>query len=326
MSRKIDWENQIGRRLKLRDLHVFFTVVQCGSMAKAASQLGVSQPAVSEVIANLEHTLDVRLLDRRPQGIEPTIYGTALLKRSLAAFDELKQGIRDIEYLADPSAGEVRIGCAEFTASTLLPPVIQKFARNHPRVVLHVDQLVTPTLEFPALRERRVDVVIARLMRTVDEKRSEELNVEVLFNDYSVIAAGTQNQWTRRRKIDIAELIDEPWVLPPPSSWNSMIVAEAFRARGLDLPQVSLISLSIHLRASLIATGPYITVLPNSVMRGNRLAAKILPVDLPIRPWPVAVITLKNRMLNPPVQLFIDHLRSFTKSLSATSKLEDKSA
>ena len=107
MPTKIRTENQVGRRLKLRDLHVFFTVVQCGSMARAAGQLGVSQPTVSEVIADLEHTFGVRLLDRRPQGVEPTMYGAALFKRSVAAFDELKQSSRDIEFLPDPTAGEL---------------------------------------------------------------------------------------------------------------------------------------------------------------------------------------------------------------------------
>jgi len=90
MPRIIDADSQIGRRLKLRDLHLFFTVIQRGSMAKAAAHLGISQPAVSEVIADLEHTLGVRLFDRNPQGVEPTRYGQALLKRGLAAFDELK--------------------------------------------------------------------------------------------------------------------------------------------------------------------------------------------------------------------------------------------
>src|SRR5215469_13191009 len=114
MVRKIDWESQIGRRMKLRDLHVFSTVVQRGSMAKAAAHLGISQPAVSEVIADLEHTLGVRLFDRHPQGVEPTRYGQALFKRGLAAFDELKQGIRDIEFLSDPTSGELTIGHPEF--------------------------------------------------------------------------------------------------------------------------------------------------------------------------------------------------------------------
>src|SRR5450759_1685101 len=143
MAPKIDWESQIGRRLRLRDLHVLHTVIQHGSMAKAAIQLGVSQPSVSEVIADLEHALGVRLLDRSPQGIEPTIYATALLKRSLVAFDELKQGIRDIEFLADPTVGELRIGCPESISSSILPVIIQRFCEQYPRVVPNVD--VGPT-------------------------------------------------------------------------------------------------------------------------------------------------------------------------------------
>src|SRR5437016_762916 len=123
MLRKIDWESQIGRRLRLRDLHVFHTVVHQRSMAKAAVQLGVTQPAVSEVIADLEHALGVRLLDRSPQGVEPTMYGNALLKRSIAVFDELKQSIRDIEFLSDATTGEVRIGSIERPWFTLLPDV-----------------------------------------------------------------------------------------------------------------------------------------------------------------------------------------------------------
>src|SRR5215472_16454401 len=101
MLKKIDWEHQISRRLRLRDLHVFFTVAQNGSMARAATQLGVSTPTVSEVIADLEHGLGVRLLDRSPKGVELTPYGNALLKRTLTVFDELKQSIKDIEHLED---------------------------------------------------------------------------------------------------------------------------------------------------------------------------------------------------------------------------------
>src|SRR5262250_2470747 len=121
MVRKIDWDSQIGRRLKLRDLHVFSTVVQSGSMGEAARQLGVSTPAVSEVIANLEHALGVRLLDRGAQGIEPTVYGDALLTRSVAVFDDLKQIIRDIQFLSDATTGEIRIGCMEAPWFTILP-------------------------------------------------------------------------------------------------------------------------------------------------------------------------------------------------------------
>src|SRR6516164_4250045 len=139
MARRIDWESQIGRQLRLRDLHAFFTVVRSGSMAKAAKQLGVSQPAVSKVIGDLEHALGVRLLERSSQGVAPTAYGTTLLKRGLAAFDELKQGIRDIEFLADPGTGEVKVGCPVGIGNTLMLQRIGPFMKKFPRVSLYVD-------------------------------------------------------------------------------------------------------------------------------------------------------------------------------------------
>lgn len=141
MPKSIDWDAQIGRRLRLRDLNAFFTVVKWGSMAKAAEHLRVSQPAISKTISDLEHALGVRLLDRTRRGVEPTIYGNALLKRGLIAFDELKQSVRDIQFLADPTSGELTIGCAESIAATVLRPIIDQFSADHPGVVLRVDTL-----------------------------------------------------------------------------------------------------------------------------------------------------------------------------------------
>jgi DNA-binding transcriptional LysR family regulator len=317
MARKIDWESQIGRRLKLRDLHAFLTAVQRGSMSKAARQLGVSQPAVSDAIADLEQALGVRLLDRRPQGIEPTMYGDALLRRSAAVFDELKQCIRDIEFLGDPTAGELKIGCPEGIAA-ILPPILESFARKYPRVVLHVDQVSTATLELPGLRQRKFDLVVALLlMPRVDDSQADDLNVEVLFDDHLVIAAGMRSRWARRRKIDLSELIDEPWILAAPDTGPYRIVSEAFRARGLSLPRISLMTLSVHLRTNMLASGHFIATFPSSVARlhADRFSLKVLPVDLPVRPWPVAIVTLKNRTLSPGVERFIAHIRDFTRPM-----------
>jgi DNA-binding transcriptional LysR family regulator len=318
VARKIDWDVQIGRRLKLRDLHVFLTVVECGSMAKAAAQLGVSQPAVSEVMADLEHAIGVRLLDRSPRGVEPTIYGRAMLERTQAAFDELKEGIRTIEHLADPTVGEVRIGCSESLISSILAPVIPRFSRQYPRVRLHVEDVVTPTMDLPELRERRLDVVLARPL-PLRASENEDLNVEVLANDEMVVAAGMQSPWARRRAIKFSELVNESWVLPPPDSWNFRAVAEAFQAQGVEMPKVCVTTFSLHLRNDLLAAGPFITAYPRSFMtvNGDRFSLKILPVDLPVRPWPVEIITLKNRTLNPIVQRFIEYVRAFMSSVAA---------
>jgi DNA-binding transcriptional LysR family regulator len=317
MLRKVDWESQIGRRLRLRDLHVFFTVVQHGSMAKAAVQLGISQPAVSEVIAYLEHALGVRLLDRSPQGIEPTMYGNALLKRSIAAFDELKQSVRDIEFLADPTTGEIRIACPLAIAFTVIPHVIERFSEKYPCVVLHFDEVasVSAARNFPELRDRKYDLILARESSLqAEDHRADDLKIDTLFEDQLVITAGAKSKWARRRKIDLAELVDEPWIMQAPHTWNHQRLAEAFHARGLDMPKAGLVTLSMPVITHFLAKGQSIAAIPKSVARFNSL--NVLPVDLPARPWPVAIVTLKNRTLSPVVERFIACAREVTKSMA----------
>ena len=102
-----------GGRLKLQHLRVLMAVAEWGSMAKAAKHLAISQPVVSKVVSDIEDILGVPLFDRSPQGVEPTAYGRALLRRSVAVFDDLRTGLEEIKFMADPSAGELRIGSTE---------------------------------------------------------------------------------------------------------------------------------------------------------------------------------------------------------------------
>jgi DNA-binding transcriptional LysR family regulator len=315
MVRKIDWENQIGRRLRLRDLHVFFAVAQRGSMAKAAAQLRVSTPTVSQVIAELEHGLGVRLLDRSPQGVELTRYGQALLKRTAIIFDELKQTIKDIEYLADPTVGEVRIACGPAFAATVLPQVIQRFNAQFPRTIVQQDDVINFEALVSGLRDRKCDFALNRLDRPLAPEEND-LHVEVLFHDRMVLAAGTQTRWARRRKIELSELTNEQWILSAPDTWNYARVAEAFQARGLPMPRASTVTLSLQLRAHLLCNGPYIASIAASSLEldAARDSIKVLPVDLPDRTTPVAIITLKNRTLSPAVEHFIEYVRNVTQT------------
>src|SRR5262245_40966969 len=162
--------DRIGRRIKLQDLHVLTTVAQAGSMRKAATLLNTTQPAISRSIAELEDAIGVRLLDRNPQGVEPTAYGRALLDGGVAVFDELHQAVKNIEFLADPTAGEVRVGCNPFLAASFVAALVDRLSRRFPRIVIH---LVTATLEalHRELRERNVDLVITRRFGSIADER-----------------------------------------------------------------------------------------------------------------------------------------------------------
>ena len=130
------WTDRIGRRLRLSDLHILMIVAESGSMGKAAKTLGISQPAMSKAISDIEHAIGVRLLDRFADGVALTDYGRALVKRGISAFDELSQGFRDIDTLSDPTVGQVTIGCPEAIASGILGAVLVRFCAQFPRVVV----------------------------------------------------------------------------------------------------------------------------------------------------------------------------------------------
>lgn len=143
-----------------------------------------------------------------------------------------------------------------------------------------------------------------------------DLNVELLFGDETVIVVGSHTPWARRRKICLADLVNAPWVLPPTDALNNIAVEEAFRACGLNVPKISLVTFSVQPRANLVATSEYVTVFPRSMMQlfAERMALKILPIRLPAREWPVAIVTLKERTLNPVARLFIEHVRAVWNS------------
>jgi DNA-binding transcriptional LysR family regulator len=307
----MELSDRIGRRIKLQDIHILMAVVEAGSMGKAARYLNTSQPNISKSIADLEHALGVRLLERHRRGIEPTEYGRALLNGGAAVFDELRQAMKNIEFLANPEAGEIRIGCNPLLAASFISAVVDQLSGRHPRITFHLVTGYVETLH-QALIERRVDLLIARGFGPIKDDR---LNFEFLFDDYGVIVAGAQSPWARRRKIAISELLDEAWVLPPPGITS--VAMESFLAVGGDRPRSTVVTESPQVRMSLLATGRFLTILPDSALRfpTPHPDLKVLPVDLPTVRTPVGIVTLKKRTVSPVVQLLVGAAREVAKPL-----------
>ena len=306
--------DRIGRRMKLHDLHVLMAVVQAGSMSRAAKLLNTTQPAISRSIADLEHTIGVRLLDRGRQGAEPTEYGRALLDGGVAMFDDLRQAVKNIEFLADPNVGEIRIGTHDPLIAGVLPTVFDRLRKQYPGISVQVIPAPTNAQQFRDLRERRIDLVLGRITPPIEE----DIHVEVLFHDRAVVVVGPNSKWTGRRKLKLSELSNEPWYLPLPDTPIGSHVADAFRASGAAFPPKGAVRGTSLLACALVPRGPYLGVFPASLLRfvANLPRLKVLPVDLPIPSWTVGAMTLKNRTLTPVLKLFIDCVREVVKPLA----------
>jgi len=318
----MNWTRRIGTRLNLRNLDILLAVVELGSMGKAAKHLAVSQPVVSRAIAELERALGVRLLDRTPQGVEPTVYGRTVLNRGLAAFDELRGSVKDISFLLNPTEGELRIGSTQSIAGGLLPAVLDRLSSERPRLSFQVKMGDAAMLHYRDLHERNVDLLFGRVVKSEED----DVNVEVLFEDRLFIVAGKNNPWTRRRRITLKDLVHEPWTIPPVDSYAGALVVDAFKASGLAPPQVTVAGYGIQLQNALLATGRFLTAFSGSYLRfnGKRLGLRALPVELPNAPRPIGIVTLKNRTPSPLAVVFADCARKVSRPLAAISTVRKR--
>jgi DNA-binding transcriptional LysR family regulator len=307
------WNDRTKRRLKLRDLDILTAVIESRSMGKAAKRLNISQPAVSKAIAEMEDALGVQLVDRSQSGIEPTPYGLALQKRSVSIFNDLRQGVQDIDFLTDPTKGEVRIGTTEPVMAAIVTPVIDRLSRKYPGMYFHIVAGDTASL-YRDVANRNIEVAICRMIGVLPD----ELEAETLFLDSVAIMTAVSNPLTRRRNLTLADLLKQPWVLFPYDSFFGSMIGEIFRKNRVDPPRPTVSTLSVHAQNELLATGRFLTVLPSFVLKipGGHLPLKAVPVGLANPPAPVGLITPKNRTLTPVVQMFIEDVRNRVKGLN----------
>lgn len=298
--------SHVERRLKLRDLRILLAVSDAGTMGRAAAALSVSQPVVSKAVAELEAVLGVRLFDRTALGITPTAQGSAMINCSRAMFDELQQGVQTIEFLDDPSSGELRLGCTEFGASGLASSVIAGLVRRHPRLHFNVTMADPVSLAMIELPRRNIELSMGGLPQDLPA----DVQAERLFEDVHVVMASVDSPWARRRKLHLVDLLEAPWVLPPVGSLARRYIDDAFLAQGLAAPNARVSTFSIPLCHQLLASADYLAILPRSATRlAKHLPIRPLDVDFRGIVRSVGIMTLKQRTISPVAQLFIDAAR-----------------
>jgi DNA-binding transcriptional LysR family regulator len=313
----MEWNEKIARRLKLRDLRILLTVAQAGTMGRAASALSVSQPVVSKAISELEALLGTRLFDRSAQGIVPTAYGQAMIQCGQAVFDELRQGVKAIEFLDDPTCGHLHLGCTEFGASGLASLVIQDLVQRHPGLHFHVKTANPDSLARVELPRRSIELAMGGMPLEVPV----DVQAEHLFDDTHVVMASVDSPWARRRKLQLADLLGASWVLPPLDSPSRRLIDEAFKAQGLSPPDARISTASIPLCHQLLASGSYLAILPLGASRlAKHLPIKPLSVDFPGITRSIGIMTLKHRTLSPIARLYMAAARKAAAALSKRSR------
>ena len=313
----MQWDDRIGRRLRLKDLHTLQTIAELGSMAKASSRLALSQPAISKAIADMEHTVGAALLERSSRGVELTECGRLLVERTRVVFDEIRQGVTEIVQISDPAQGLVRIGTTE-PVTAVVSEIIGHLVRKYPGIRYHVLVGDRDALE-QALRERTLDVA---LTRWAPSPVAEDLVAEVLFRSSLAVMAERRHPLLRRKgKLRLADLMEEQWTLSPSDSFLGRAGVDLFRRHKLPLPPTVVTTISIYMRLNLLASSRFITLLPTQILRHRSSSAwlRALNVNLGDTSAPIASITLKGRRAKGAVELFRNASRDVCKAMVGLS-------
>ena len=144
-----------------------------------------------------------------------------------------------------------------------------------------------------------------------------EVHGEPLFRDLLRVAVGSEHPFARRRRIGLAELVDEIWILSRNETMHESPVLQAFAAAGSVPPHRVIKSGSLNMRQNLLASGRFVTCVPHSLLAFGTARAhfRTLPVELPLWDTPTMILTLKNRTLGPAAEAFLGKLRELALPL-----------
>jgi DNA-binding transcriptional LysR family regulator len=235
-----------------------------------------------------------------------------LLACGTAVFDDLRRGVQEIAFLADPTRGELNVGGAGPFIEGLVPAVVAGIAERYPRISFHVVESDAETL-CRLLRERKIDLAVCRPPAAIDKN---DFASESLFEETMAVIAGLGSPWSARRKIALTDLLSEPWTLPEHDNVAAGFIEDTFRAARLKPPTPQVVSNSVAVRMRLVETGRFLTIVPASMLRfgADRLKVKRLAIASPTMSAPTEVITLKNRAPSAVACMFLDELRSVSKT------------
>jgi LysR family transcriptional regulator of abg operon len=293
--------------MKLTQLRHLTAVVDAGAVRQAALALHLSQSSISKSIQQLEHELGVELLHRSAHGVAPTEAGKALLARAKAVEAELRHARNDLQAIRGASIGEIRLAASPTVAMGLLPRTVAAFQQRRPRVSFYIQEGVYPDI-LPAVRMGEIDLAICLVP---SRAREENLAFESLIKDRVVPAVRAGHPLSLAASLRLADLVELNWVVYRRGRTGLDVFEQAFVASGLNPPQGTIECTSFACALSLVENGDYITLVPTQIFSGNRRPLPIapLPLDAPLQPWQVAVISRAGKEPSAVCGAFLAELK-----------------
>ena len=306
---------RLPRHLKMRELRILLAVAEQGSFRKAGQALHVSQPAITSAIAELEHLIGLKLIDRTPQGVIPTTHGASFIRRADAIFGELNLAAEEIEMISSGAQGTLHMGTVPMPASGILPAALEGLLAQFPRAFVSVLEASEQVLG-EALKTRKIDLFIARRPRQEDR----DFHYETLFEDSVVVIAHRDHPLANRKRIRYDDLREARWIIPPPGSFFFGHIERVLGSVGYEMPKHAIESISIPVMYGMLAHGGFLAFATRSQYEFTPMRPLLatLPLRLPQITAPIGLVTIAGRQLNPLGARLVDRVRELIAGLGAS--------
>lgn len=304
-------------RIKTRQMVLLAHLDRERSVLRAADAAGMSQPAASKLLRELEESMGVELFERHARGVEPNAYGEIVMRHAHTVLSEIRRAQEEVEALKRGQRYRVAIGCVLSPATDLLPMALSLLAQRHRQMLVSVE-MDTSRQMVERLLEGQLDIVIGRI---ADAEHATELAFEALADEPHSLIARAGHPLARRRRLRVEDLVDHTWVLPPVGSLLRDRLDALFLQRGLPLPSRVVQTQSVPMITNLLRRSDMLVALPEEVVRPYCDAGmlRVLPIELNVRMDAFGLITRRGHALSPHAEEALQVLREAAQSVYGRS-------
>jgi DNA-binding transcriptional LysR family regulator len=295
-------------RLKTRQLTLLVRLDEERNLARAAAAAGLTQPAASKLLRQIESDFEVKLFDRLARGMAPTCYGEILIRHARLALSEFGLARDEIVALKSGLTGKAAIGTVLNPGTNLVPMAVVRMKQRYPGVLTSIEIGSSRTLVQKLVRGE-LDMVVGRVL---DSTSADELVYEPLAPDepHAVIARA-EHPLAGRQALQLEQLIEQPWIFPPAGSLVRDRLAAMLVRHGLSLPGNIVESQCLPVITAMLQQSNMLAILPEEAVQSCCKAGilTVLVRNLPLEVGAFGLITRRNHKLPPGAQLMLSALR-----------------
>jgi LysR family transcriptional regulator of abg operon len=295
--------------MQTRQLRAFLTIVETGSIRAAARRLGVSQPALSKTLHQLETELAVPLILRSASGATPTEYGRALIGRATVIEEELRRAKEEIAQMAGEKGGNIAVGMSAVAAFLMASEALATFWQRYPEAKVRIVDGVYDMV-LSGLERGRLDFSVGPLPRA---PLPIDFEAEPLFENVIVPVVRPGHPMLNVRSL--AGLQDSTWLMIGPGSDVIDIVSENFQDYGLRKPPILVACESFPALIELVGGTDLITALPQSLLRHQWIGTLMRPIKIKerLRSTNMALVRRAGAPLTPLAEALAQEFRRLAR-------------